>query len=609
MTVDIIPPASQRRWWKESTVYQIYPASFNDHADSGHGTLPGIIERVPYLQELGVDIIWLSPIYESPQADMGYDISDYQKIDPRYGTLEDWDNLRDACHERGMKLVMDLVVNHSSNEHAWFKESRSSKTNPKRDWYYWRKGSINEKGERVPPNNWEAMWGGSTWEYDEESDEYYLHLFAKQQPDLNWLNPEVREAVYKMMRWWLDRGADGFRMDVINFIDKAPGFPDAPTTNPYTVYQPFGPLSVGRPGVHTHLKEMHEKVLKDYDCFCVGECPGGDDPEAFAQYSKPENNELQMVFNFHHLGFDRARTSTIGRGWNPDWKLSDFKQVVNTWHVDLPKEGGWMSNYVDNHDQPRLLSRIGSDHPDHRARSAQAVAVFHTTLTGTIFVFQGQENGQINMPHSWGEEEYKDIESVEIFEGERERLKREGATQAEIDERIKWVLGNLRETARDNGRTPMQWDSSEHAGFSKGQPWMRVHDDYKQWNVKSQENDKQSVWSFWQAMLALRKKHLAIIYGKFIPLDESSEENYTYIREDEDTGEKLLVVLNLARGPDRTGLPIKVDLASMGVDTSNAQLIIANDGAEVGSGISGPLDLDNWGARVYLLQQGRAVLN
>ncbi|ORY35315.1 putative hydrolase [Naematelia encephala] len=586
-------------WWKEATVYQVYPASFADHAANGHGTLKGILHRVPYLKELGVDIVWLSPCYESPQADMGYDISNYQKIDPQYGTLQDWDDIRDACHERGMKLVMDLVVNHTSDQHEWFKQSRSSRSNPKRDWYIWHTGKINENGERIPPNNWKSSFGaGSAWEWDEITQEFYLHLFLKEQPDLNWENEEVREAVYGMMKWWLERGTDGFRMDVINYISKAAGFPDAPITVPGRLYQSFGSLSVNRPKVHDFLKEMNRRVISPYDCFCVGECPGTEAPDLFASYSKPANKELQMVFHFHHQGFDRISRSW-GRSWNPDWSLSKMKKIFNTWNVEIPKEGGWNSNYIENHDQSRIISRLASDHPSNRSKSAKLCCMFHATLTGTIFVYQGQEIGMVNVPVDWDEREYKDIEAVQNLQGEREYLESQGGVMGK--NAIKGVLKSLRMTARDNARTPMQWDDKLNAGFSQATPWMRVHDDFKTWNVKTQMADPNSPWTFWKRMLEIRKHHPAMVYGEFIPLDPESEKNYSYIRYHSETNQRILVVLNFAKGTDGLGEDITFDPVTVGVDMTSAKLLISNGEEKEGSGVQGTMTLSSWEGRVYLL--------
>ncbi|KAL1406157.1 hypothetical protein Q8F55_007841 [Vanrija albida] len=581
--------AAQRdpKWWKEA----------NDHTANGHGTLRGLAEQIPYLHDLGIDVVWLSPVYASPQADMGYDISDYQAIDARYGTLEDWDAVRDACHARGMRLVMDLVVNHSSDQHAWFQESRRGKDSPKRDWYYWHPGKLVD-GVRQPPNNWRSRFGdGSAWAWDEGSQEYYLHLFLEEQPDLNWTSPALRRAVYDMMRWWLDRGCDGFRCDVINFIAKAEGFPDAPVTDPSKELQFPGGLAVNRPEVHTYLKEMYREVLQHYDAFCVGECPGKDSPEAFAVYSRPENNELQMVFNFHHQYFDRDGAE---RRYKPDWVLSDLKKLYNRWHVELPAAGGWFANYIENHDQPRMVSRVGSESPEWRAKSAKLIALLHITLTGTLFLYQGQETGAVNIPAGWAEGEYKDVEAAQRLAGERGYLERTGAGEAEREAHMARVWRDIRSAGRDSPRLPMKWDGSEHAGFSEAEPWMRVHDDYEQWNVGAQRADPESVWNFYAKLLRLRKARKALIYGRFVPLDPEADDNYSYVRRDEATGEAYLVLLNLGRGERSTTL----DPAKWGVDVRRARLLVSNDGAVEGEGIEGEVHLAPYSGRVYQLSEG-----
>ncbi|ORY32235.1 glycoside hydrolase superfamily [Naematelia encephala] len=601
MNVQTIAPVvqkpSDRAWWKDSTVYQIYPASFCDHAANGHGTLKGILSKITYLHTLGVDIVWLSPIYESPQADMGYDISNYQDLHKPYGTLEDWDEILKAAHAKGMKLVMDLVVNHSSDQHPWFKESRSSKANPKRNWYIWHDGKLNEKGERVPPNNWKACFGDvSAWEWDEATQQYYLHLFLKEQPDLNWENPELRHAVYDMMHWWLKKGIDGFRMDVINFISKVPGFPDAPVQND-RLYQDFGAMSINGPRVHEWLQEMNREVLSKFDCFAVGETPGPDAVDVFSPYSNPTNKELQMVFHFHHQSVDRIGGQLGSRQYDPKWKLSGFKEVFNTFQVEMEKQGGWNSNYLENHDQPRTISRFCSDHPEDRAKSAKLISMFQSSLGGTLFMYQGQEIGLCNVPRDWPEEEYIDVESIANLQSEREyRRRKTGEQNPDMSDMLK----SLRQTARDNGRTPMQWDSSEYAGFSKAKPWMRVHDDYADgWNVAAQMKDPNSPWSFWQKMLKLRKDFPALVYGKFIPLDEKNEDTYAYIRDDSTISQILLIVLNFARGDGRGATSTFV--VPKEVDVSNAKLIISNGQAKQGSAIDGEIQLSPWEGRIYVL--------
>ncbi|CAD6587105.1 MAG: hypothetical protein TREMPRED_004662 [Tremellales sp. Tagirdzhanova-0007] len=532
----------------------------------------------------------------SPQADMGYDISDYRNVDPRYGTLEDWEKVLEAVHERGMKLVMDLVVNHSSEEHAWFKESRSSLSNPKRDWYIWRPAKYNDKGERVPPNNWKSVFGqDSAWEWEPTTEQYYLHLFLKEQPDLNWENEELRKEVYEMMHWWFKKGIDGFRMDVINFISKAEGLPDAPVTDPNRSYQGFGGQSCNRKEVHGFMKEMNKEVLSDYDCFAVGETPGNGPVSEYAPYSVPSNRELQMIFHFHHQSFDRAGGG-LHRVHNPDWKLSDMKKTFTTWQVEMEQAGGWNSNYVENHDQPRTVSRMASDHPADRAKSAKLLSMFHCALGGTIFIYQGQEIGTCNVPREWSEEEYKDVETIQHIQGERDhRRKMTSGKNPDVSD----LLKGMRETARDNARTPIQWDSSENAGFTKGTPWMRVHDDYAQgWNVAAQVDDPDSVWSFWQHMLKLRKQYEALIYGKFLPLDEANEETYGWIRDDPTIDQRLLVILNFARGDGRGA---RSTFTPTNIDTKRAKLIVTNGPAKIDSGIDGDIKLEPWEGRIYLL--------
>ncbi|KAK4688709.1 hypothetical protein P7C73_g1403, partial [Tremellales sp. Uapishka_1] len=599
MPATTVSRPSDRAWWKSSTVYQVYPPSFADDGAHGHGTLKGLLARVPYLKSLGVDIIWLSPIYPSPQADMGYDISNYRDIDPRYGTLADYDDIVKAAKERGMKVVMDLVVNHTSEQHEWFKESKKSTTNPKRDYYIWRKPKLTASGERRPPNNWKSVFGGgSAWEYDETTGEYYLHLFLKEQPDLNWENDKVRQEVWDIMRYWLEKGSDGFRMDVINFISKVPGLPDAPIKAEGREFQHFGDLSTNGPKMHEWMKEMNREVLSHYDCFAVGEAPGDGPIEDYAPYSVPENKELQMIFHFHHFSFD-MKFGGLGRDSNPNWKLSDMKKIFNHWQVGMEKAGGWNSNYLENHDQPRMITRVASDHPEDRVKSGKLVSMFHCSLTGTLFIYQGEEIGMSNVPRDWSEKEYKDIESIQNLQGERaHRRKVQGKEDVDVSD----VLESMRLTARDNGRTPMQWDDTENAGFTKGVPWMRVHDDYREgWNAAAQVKDEDSVWSFWQKMLGLRKRYESLVYGEFIPLDEGNEETYAYIRDDPTISQKLLVVLNFARGNGRGNA--STFIVPETVDISRTQLLISNGQEKEGSKIpsSREIALTPWEGRIYLL--------
>ncbi|KAF7791180.1 hypothetical protein EIP86_002191 [Pleurotus ostreatoroseus] len=430
-----------RAWWKSAVVYQIYPISFFDSNGDGLGDLNGLYTKLDYLKDLGVDVIWVCPIYKSPLKDMGYDISDYQDIDPRYGTLEDWDKLLAGVHERGMKLLMDLVVNHTSDQHAWFRESRSSKTNPKRDWYIWRPPRYDAEGRRMPPNNWKGNFQGSAWEYDKATEEYYLHLFVTEQPDLNWENPEVREAVWGTMRFWLDRGCDGFRvrvplrnselverskgreydfgMDVINMISKVDGLPDAVVTSPGEPYQPAGLLYANGPKVHQYIKEMHERVLSHYITMTVGETPLTHRAEDIAAYVLPRNKELNMVFQFEVVDMDSGGTEGGAEAVSPlttsKWTVLQLKNIVRKWQQYKREEGYWNSVYIENHDNARSVSRFGNDSDEWRAPSAKLLAMMQATQSGTLFVYQGEEIGMKNFPRSWGIEEYLDVATINFW--------------------------------------------------------------------------------------------------------------------------------------------------------------------------------------------------
>jgi glycosidase len=394
---------NNRAWWKECSVYQVYPASFKDSTGSGTGDLKGIISEVDYLKNLGVDIVWLSPIFESPQIDMGYDISDYKKIDPPYGDISDVDVLKDKLHERGMKLVLDLVVNHTSDQHHWFKESRKSKDNPFRDWYIWKPPRYDAQGNRQPPNNWTGHFQGSAWEYDEATDEYYLHLFCKEQPDLNWENTKVRDAVHDIMRFWLNRGCDGFRLDVINFISKDQSFPDSDrTVHPGAEYYACGPRC------HEFLQELGA-ILKEYDAFSVGEMPCVNDEQELIKAVRSDRGELSMIFHFELMDLDHGPQGKFS--WR-DWPLSELKTTATKWQRFMIDNDGWNALYLENHDQPRSVSRFAHDDPEHREASAKLIAIFLGFQSGTPFIYQGQEIGMTNVPKDWPMEEYKDIDCL-----------------------------------------------------------------------------------------------------------------------------------------------------------------------------------------------------
>ncbi|QJC50791.1 alpha-glucosidase [Paenibacillus albicereus] len=496
--------STSKAWWKESVVYQIYPRSFQDSDGDGIGDIPGILSRLDYLEELGVDVVWLCPVYESPNDDNGYDISHYRRIMKEFGTMRDWEKLLEGLHARGMKLIMDLVVNHTSDEHAWFAEARLSKDSPYRDYYIWRDGRDGRE-----PNDWSSFFSGSAWKYDEAAGQYYLHLFSQRQPDLNWDNPKVRREVYDMMTWWLDKGIDGFRMDVINLISKAPGLPDAGGDGRYSF---GGEHFMNGPRVHEHLQEMNREVLSRYDVMTVGETPGVT-PEEAANYVGEERGELNMVFQFEHMDLDSGHDKWDVR----PWKLRDFKAVMGKWQRGLAGKG-WNSLYLNNHDQPRMVSRFGDD-GRYRKESAKLLGTLLHTLQGTPYIYQGEELGMTNVRFG-GIEHYRDIETLNMH---REHL--EGGR----DERD--ILQGIYAKGRDNARTPMQWDASAQAGFTSGEPWIAVNPNYTDINAEESRRDPDSIFHYYRRLIELRRAHVdAIVYGRFEELLEEHEAAYVYTR-------------------------------------------------------------------------------
>ncbi|CAM1507213.1 Fc.00g068540.m01.CDS01 [Cosmosporella sp. VM-42] len=515
--------------FKESSVYQVYPASFQDSTGSGAGDLKGVISRVDYFKDLGVDIVWLSPIFESPQIDMGYDISDYKTIDPKYGHISDVDVLKDKLHERNIKLVLDLVMNHTSDQHEWFKESRKSKDNPFRDWYIWKPPKYDLEGNRQPPNNWKSVFEGSAWEYDETTDEYYLHIFCTEQPDLNWENPAVRDAVHGVMRFWLDRGIDGFRMDVINFVSKDQAFPDSEATVlPGHEYYACGPRC------HEFLKEMGD-ILKEYDAFSVGEMPLVHKEEELIKAVAADRGELNMIFHFELMDIDHGPQGKYSQG---AWSLKDLKRTVNKWQKFMIDNQGWNALYLENHDQPRSVSRFMYDDPQYRVASAKLLAIFLGFQSGTVFIYQGQEIGMTNMPHEWPIEDYLDVELINHWNQHKDTA--DAAT-------IKTLKEEYRKKGRDNARTPMQWDTTPNAGFTVGTPWMRVNDNYWEINAAAQVDDPDSVWSCWRKVLRTRKFGKPIfVYGDFTIYDAGDDRVFAYMRTEPATGWRVLVVCNFS---------------------------------------------------------------
>jgi oligo-1,6-glucosidase len=516
-------------WWTRAVVYQIYPRSFADSNGDGIGDLRGIIDRLDHLSALGVDVVWLSPIYRSPQDDNGYDISDYQDVDPSFGTLTDLDELLAAMHARGMRLVMDLVVNHTSDEHPWFLASRSAVDDPKRDWYWWRpaREGMTAGQPGAEPTNWHSFFSGSTWELDPATDEYYLHLFSRKQPDLNWENPEVRQAVYAMMRWWLDRGVDGFRMDVINLISKDTALPDGPVVA--GVWGDGSASYTSGPRIHEFLQEMHREVFagRDAALITVGEMPGVTVEDA-RLFTDPERAEVDMVFQFEHMGLDHGP----GGKFDPrPLRLTDLKATFGRWQAGLADQG-WNSLYWDNHDQPRVVSRFGDD-GRYRRESAKALATLLHLHRGTPYVYQGEELGMTNA-HFTRFDQYRDIESVRHVAQSR-------ALGTATDEQL---LAGLAAMSRDNARTPVAWDDSPHGGFTTGTPWLEVAAGYHEVNAAAERADTDSVFHHYRRLVALRHEDPTVALGDFTMLLPEDEQVYAFTRSLD--GDTLLVVVNVS---------------------------------------------------------------
>ena len=511
----------EKKWWKESVVYQIYPKSFKDSNGDGVGDIRGIIQKLDYLKELGVNVLWISPMLESPQDDNGYDISDYRRIYEEYGTMEDYEELLCEAHKRSIRILMDLVVNHTSDEHNWFIESRKSKDNPYRDYYIW-KDPVNGK----EPNNWGGAFGGSAWEYDPQTQMYYLHLFSKKQPDLNWENEKVRQEVYDMMKFWCEKGIDGFRMDVISMISKDQRFPNGEMNN--GLYGDFGPYCVHGPRIHEFLQEMNQKVLSKYDIMTVGETAGVTIEEA-QKYAGDDRNELNMVFQFEHV---ESGCGDYGKWTTAKYDFKEFKNIMIKWQEELQGKA-WNSLFLGNHDQPRSVSRFGNDNPVYRETSAKMLATCIHMMQGTPYVYQGEELGMTNVYFD-KLEDYRDIESINFFT----ELTESGLMTPE------YMMKCLMLRSRDNARTPMQWDDSKQAGFTEGEPWIKVNPNYKKINAAQQLEDPDSVFHYYQKLIRLRKEKDIIVYGEFEPLYREDEQIFAYTRKQDQ--EKLLTVCNFS---------------------------------------------------------------
>ncbi|KAJ6007106.1 hypothetical protein N7522_005457 [Penicillium canescens] len=535
------PARVGEKWWKNAIIYQIYPASFKDSNNDGIGDIPGIISSLDYITSLGVDVIWLCPMYDSPQIDMGYDVADYEKVYEPYGTVEDMEVLIDACHERGLRIILDLVVNHTSDQHKWFQESRSSKTNPKRDWYIWKPAKYDANGKRQPPNNWRSIFGGSAWEWDETTEEYYLHLFCVEQPDVNWENAVARRAIYESaMEFWLKKGVDGFRVDTVNMYSKQPGLGDAPVLDPKSDTQVAFSQFCNGPRIHEYLREMND-VLSKYDAMTVGECPNTHTLDGVLRYVSAAEKQLSMVFQFDlvdlGMGKDYKFLTTF-----PGWTLRDLKSAVKSTQDIIKGTDAWTTVFMENHDQGRSVTRFGSDKtPELRVRSAKMLAMMQSTLSGTQFIYQGQEIGMVNAPKEWTIDEYKDIDSTNYYQMTSKVTNND---PVELEN----AMASLQHLARDHSRLPMQWSADANAGFSpssSAKPWMRPHDNYPELNVKLQETDDASVLSFWKQMTRLRKEYAdAMVFGEFEILDEPNQNVFTYTKKGQNTS--LLVVLNFS---------------------------------------------------------------
>ncbi len=535
-----------KAWWKEAVVYQIYPRSFMDSNGDGIGDLNGITEKLEYLKELGIDVIWLSPVYQSPNDDNGYDISDYQAIMEEFGTMEDYDRMLARAHELGIKIMMDLVVNHTSDEHAWFVESRKSVDNPYRDFYIWRKGKDGKE-----PNNWGSCFSGSAWKYDPQTDMYFLHLFSKKQPDLNWDNPKVRDRVFDMMNWWCEKGIDGFRMDVISLISKPEGLPDGIPGE--TGYADSG--CANGPHVHEYLKEMNRKVLSHYDLITVGEAAGVTLEEA-KKYANADGSELNMVFQFEHIGGGPEADNHYGKWDSHKMPLPVWKKILSRWQTGLEGKA-WNSLFLSNHDQPRSVSWFGNDSEQYREISAKMLGTCLHMMQGTPYVYQGEELGMCNAYFDQLED-YRDIESLNAY---KELTETCGVSHEEM-------MGYLKRISRDNARTPMQWDDSANAGFTTGTPWIKVNSNYKTVNAKQQTTDPDSVFSYYKELIRLRHENDIIVYGEYELLEPQNEELFIYTRTW--NNEQLMVLCNF------TDKDVVIPAAVMAQIPADAQILISN---------------------------------
>ena len=579
-----VPSYEGRQWWKEAVVYQVYPRSFNDANGDGIGDLKGITEKLPYLAKLGINVIWLSPVFDSPNVDNGYDISDYFAIMSDFGTMEDFDEMLETAHKHGIKILMDLVANHTSDEHPWFKESRSSKDNPYRDYYIWKdpKG-FDEDGNPIPPNNWASEFGGPAWEWDEATGQFYLHIFFKEQPDLNWENEKVREDLYSMVRWWLDKGVDGFRLDAINIISKPEGFPDDPSTDfeKHTSSIPF--VITNGTMVHPWMKELTRETFSRYDVMTVGET-SATSPEDATLWAGYHTGELNMIFHFDHMGVDNDPNGSLGGKWSyAPYKLTELKRILNDWQTTL-EGNAWGSLYWNNHDQPRVVSRFGNDSDEFRTLSAKQLATTLHFMQGTPYIYQGEEIGMTNVKFD-SIEDYRDGDSISLFVDmhvDHKRLSHEEAMQAI------YIKG------RDNARTPVQWDASANAGFSPEgvTTWINVNPNYPAINAEAVLADEDSIFYHYQQLVALRRGELKdlMVYASFAPVDslqvphDEDEAVYAYTRtggaDGSPANESLLVISNFTAEKQERDFAVLAEARESG---ARVELVSSNYKDDAGS--------------------------
>ncbi|WP_175638395.1 glycoside hydrolase family 13 protein [Metabacillus schmidteae] len=551
-------------WWKEAVAYQVYPRSFNDSNGDGIGDLQGMIQKLDYIKSLGIDVIWICPMYKSPNDDNGYDISDYQDIMDDFGTMQDFDQLLEEVHKRDMKLIIDLVINHTSDEHPWFIESSSSKDSPKRDWYIWRDGKGNKE-----PNNWESIFSGSAWKYDEKTKQYFMHIFSARQPDLNWENPDVRTALYEMINWWLDKGIDGFRVDAISHIKKISGLPDLP--NPKELdYVPSYQGHMNREGIQEFLQELKEETFDKYDIMTVGEANGVSTSQA-EEWVGEENGKFNMIFQFEHLGL-------WDKGSNGGVDLHSLRRALTKWQKAL-ESNGWNALFLENHDQPRSVSTWGNDKKFH-VQSSKSLATMYFLMQGTPFIYQGQEIGMTNVKFE-SINQYNDIGMVNYYNIETAK----GRAHEDVMQVI-WERG------RDNSRTPMQWDDSENAGFTSGSPWLGINPNYKEINVKQQQNNPDSILNYFKCLIRLRKDHEVLVYGDYNNINERHTKVYSYTRTKGD--DQILVMCNLFQDQITYKLPKKLKFTS-------SKLLLANYQNDDTLGYS--IKLRPYETRVYKLSR------